>query len=73
MDKLKIGSLYCRGLHSDHVKRRDLFLKCREMYDISILVDTHSTKEIEHIWQSEWGLTQYLARDQHKSRSSCTF
>ena len=40
-----------------YIKRRDIFLKCREMYDISILVDTHSTKEFEHIWQSEWGFT----------------
>lgn len=55
MDKLKIGNLNCRGLYSDHIKRKDLFLRCREMYDIIILVDTHSTKEIEHFWQSEWG------------------
>ena len=57
MEELKIGSLNCRGLFSDSIKRRDIFLKCREMYDISILVDTHSTKEVEHIWQSEWGFT----------------
>ena len=58
MAELKIGSLNCRGLFSDQIKRRDLFLRCREMYDISILVDTHSTKEVEHIWQAEWGFKE---------------
>ena len=62
MSELKIGSLNCRGLFSDQIKRRDIFSRCREKYDISILVDVHSTKEVEHIWQSEWGLKQYLAR-----------
>jgi hypothetical protein len=29
------------------------------MYDISILVDTHSTKQREKQWQHEWG---YISR-----------
>jgi hypothetical protein len=29
------------------------------MYDISILVDTHSTKQKEKQWQLEWG---YISR-----------
>jgi hypothetical protein len=30
------------------------------MYDISILVDTHSTKQREKQWQHEWGyMTNY--------------
>ena len=68
MEELKIGSLNCRGLFSDPIKRRDIFLKCREMYDISILVDTHSTKEVEDIWQSEWGFTAVFSSGTSISR-----
>jgi hypothetical protein len=35
MALLKIGSINCRGLSSDKRKRRDIFLKCRQNYDIS--------------------------------------
>ena len=37
MALLKIGSINCRGLSSDKIKRRDIFLKCRQNYDISFL------------------------------------
>jgi hypothetical protein len=43
MSAVFIGSINCRGL-SNNVKCCDIFNKCRDMYDISILVDTHSTK-----------------------------
>ena len=68
MGDLKIGSLNCRGLFSDQGKRRNIFLRCRDMYDISILVDTHSTKEIEHIWQSEWGFKAMFSSGTSTSR-----
>ena len=68
MAELKIGSLNCRGLFSDQIKRRDIFLRCREMYDISILVDTHSTKEVEHIWQAEWGFKAIFSSGTSTSR-----
>ena len=38
------------------------------MYDISILVDTHSTKEVEHIWQAEWGFKAMLSSGTSASR-----
>ena len=38
------------------------------MYDISILVDTHSTKEVEHIWQAEWGFKAILSSGTSTSR-----
>lgn len=68
MSELKIGSLNCRGLFSDEIKRRDIFSRCREKYDISILVDVHSTKEVEHIWQSEWGFKAVFSLGTSTSR-----
>ena len=39
MSAVVIGSINCRRL-SNNVKHCDIFNKCRDMYDISILVDT---------------------------------
>ena len=55
MNSIKIGSMNCRGLSSDQVKRRDIFLKCRTQYDITFLIDTHTDKNKEHLWKTEWG------------------
>ena len=55
MGSLKIGCINCRGLSSDKIKRRDIFSKCRENYDMVFLVDTHCKKELEKYWQAEWG------------------
>ena len=56
MGSLKIGCINCRGLSSDKIKRRDIFSKCRENYDMVFLVDTHCKKELEKYWQAEWGI-----------------
>jgi hypothetical protein len=37
MALLKNGNINCRGLSSDKLKRRDIFLNCRQNYDISFL------------------------------------
>ena len=55
MALLKTGSINCRGLSSDKIKRRDIFLKCRQNYDVSFLFDIHSKNETEPYWRSEWG------------------
>ena len=55
MALLKIGSINCRGLSSDKIKRRDICLKCRKNCDVSFLFDTHSYNETEPYWRSEWG------------------
>ena len=57
MGDIKIGSVNCRGLSSDKIKRRDIFLNCRNNYDITFLIDTHCTKEVERYWAAEWGYT----------------
>ena len=53
MALLKIGSINCRGLSSDKIKRRDIFLKCRQKYDISSLIDTDSKNETEPYWSND--------------------
>ena len=55
MSNIKFGSLNCRGLFSDKIKRTDIFSKCKEDYDVTFLVDTHSTNDIENEWRCEWG------------------
>jgi hypothetical protein len=51
MALLKIGSMInCRGLSSDKIKRRDIFLKCRKYYDVSFLFDTISSMVQFHFY-----------------------
>ena len=45
MANLTIGSVNCRGLASDEIKRRDIFHKYKQLYDITFLIDTHCSKE----------------------------
>ena len=53
---LNIGSLNCRGLYSDIVKRNDVLLWLKKIkLDIAFLVETHSTTRVEQIWKDEWG------------------
>ena len=67
MASIKIGSLNCRGLAED-VKRKDLFLRCKEKYDITILVDTHCKKENENKWRQEWGYKGFFCSHTGNSR-----
>ena len=67
MGTLKIGSLNCRGL-ADKVKRKDFFLRCKNKYDISVLIDTHCKKETENQWRQEWGYTCYFCSHTGNSR-----
>ena len=51
---VKIISLNARGLKDDF-KRRQLFKIIREKNaDIALLQETHCTKEVAKIWESEW-------------------
>ena len=67
MGKIKIGSINCRGLASDNIKRRDVFHRYRSKYDIIILVDTHSEKNIENLWRNEWGGDARFSSFLHKA------
>ena len=61
MANLTVGSVNCRGLASDEIKRRDIFHKCKQLYDITFLIDTHCSKEKEKQWKPEWGYSAVFA------------
>jgi len=68
MVKIKIGSINCRDLVSDKIKRQDIFLKCRQNYDITLLVNTHCKKELEVYWRLEWGYKERFCSHATNSR-----
>ena len=47
-------SVNVRGV-ANEVKRKAIFEQHRRNADILVLLETHSTSEIEQIWRSEWG------------------
>ena len=65
---ISIGSFNCRGLASDPVKRRSIFNHMRDKYDISILLETHSIREVEHFWLTEWGYKGWFSSYKSDSR-----
>ena len=50
----RIITLNVRGL-SNEKKRRAIFDKYRKITDLLVLQETHSTSEIEKLWENEWG------------------
>ena len=54
MSSVIIGSVNCRGL-AEKIKRVDIFCICKELYDITVLTDTHCCLENESHWLGEWG------------------
>jgi exonuclease III len=68
MSSITIGSTNCRGIFSDKIKRRDIFQRCRGQYDISVLIDTHSTKNVENQWHTKWGYDPYFSSYASNSR-----
>ena len=54
MSSVIIGSVNCRGL-AEKIKRVDIFCICKELYDITVLTDTHCCLENESHWLVEWG------------------
>jgi hypothetical protein len=42
-----IGSLNCRGFIADSVKRCDIFTKYKDLYEVTVLVNTHGIIENE--------------------------
>ena len=65
---ISIGSLNCRGLYSDTVKRRSVMNYLRDKFDISILVETHSIKAVEKLWLAEWGYRGWFASFKSNAR-----
>ena len=68
MADLKKGSLNCRGISSDKIKRRDIFHFCRQNYDLIFLIDTHRTEKVEKSWVAEWGYVVKFSSYESNSR-----
>ena len=62
---LALISLNVKGLS----KRRMLYTWCRKKNtDIMFLQETHSTKEVENKWRSEWGAEIIMSHGSSNSR-----
>ena len=51
---IKLLSINTRGISND-IKRRAIFDYHRCNADLLIMQETHSTPEIENVWENEWG------------------
>ena len=68
MDKIKIVSLNVRGL-CEGIKRRRVFRYLKRCNaDISLIQETHCTKEVEHLWTSEWGNKIVFSNGSNRAR-----
>ena len=71
MFDVKIMSLNVRGLGNGK-KRREIFHWLnKEKFDIFLLQETHSTKEKELVWRSEWGHLVHYAHGTSNSKGVC--
>lgn len=68
MANFSIGSLNCRGLSSDNLKRKDIFDRCRSRYDVTFIIDSHCKQNLEPYWKSEWGYNAYFSSYTSNSR-----
>ena len=70
---LALISLNVKGL-SNFKKRRMLYTWCRKKNtDIIFLQETHSTKEVENKWRSEWGAEIIMSHGSSNSRWVAVF
>lgn len=68
MPKLKLCSFNVRGIN-DKKKRSDVFAWLKRKHcDIYLLQETHSTKDTENSWQSEWGYKMFFSSHSSNSR-----
>jgi exonuclease III len=70
VDKFEILSLNVRGLGMD-VKRRKLFTWLNKQ-DLALVMlqETHSTREIENKWRTEWGGEAYFSHGSSRARGT---
>ena len=64
---VRIVSANVRGLR-DNQKRREVFLKYKDVCDILCLQETHCTNEDLNMWQNEWGGEIYASNHNSQSR-----
>ena len=67
---LVIASLNVRGLR-EVSKRREVFHYFNlKNFSIIFLQEMHSSKNIEHLWKSEWGHDMYIFHGSNESRGT---
>lgn len=67
-DCLKFGTYNVNGLQAK-IKRRKVFTLLKEqILDVVMLQESHSTKDIEHLWQAEWGGNIFCAHGTTESK-----
>ena len=73
MDKLKIVTMNVRGL-ADYSKRRNLFHYLRiKKYDIIMLQETHLSKKLENVINTQWGAKCWYSHGTSASRGVAIF
>ena len=68
----KLLSINARGI-ADREKRRAIFDKHRQHADILIVQETHSTPDVETIWENEWGGKAIYAHGTSAARGVALF
>ena len=67
---VRLISINTRGLGNEK-KRRSVFQACRSRGDIIFLQETHSTREKELIWSTEWGGRIIFSHGSTDSKGVC--
>ena len=67
---VRIVSINVRGI-KDEQKRRSIFNYYRKRSDIICLQETHSEKQLERIWETEWGGKAIFSHGNSDSRGVC--
>ena len=66
----QIISFNARGL-GDPIRRRTIFNYYRKRANLICLQETHSTTEVEKIWEAEWGGSIVFAHGTSNARGVC--
>ena len=65
-------SINARGIAND-IKRRAIFEHHRKNADVLIIQETHSTPDVETVWQNEWGGKVIFAHGTNAARGIALF
>ena len=72
LETFRIISINVRGAANDQ-KRRAIFDKYRKSTDILIVQETHSTKDVEHLWENEWKGKAFFSHGTSSARGIAIF
>ena len=69
---VRVTTINVRGLRDD-VKRREIFMYLKKKeFEIIMLQETHSEKEDEQIWRSQWGSDIFFSHGERNARGTAT-